>query len=119
MRYGQRGHTRRGRRDANEPEIVAALTAVGAIVLRIDAAQPGEPDLCVGYRGRWELVEVKRPPGKRGGISQTGQHLSDDQKEWHERAIQRGLPVRVWRTVSEAMSAIGVELVVSAKGRGL
>ena len=47
------------RRDANEPEIVEALEAVGASVLRLD-----DVDLLIGYRGTNYLMEVKTPEGK-------------------------------------------------------
>ena len=47
-------------RDANEPEIVAALKAIGASVERIDKPV----DLIVGYRRRTLLMEVKVPNGK-------------------------------------------------------
>lgn len=44
------------KRDANEPEIVDALEAIGCDVLR-----SGDIDLIVGYRGRNLLIEVKMP----------------------------------------------------------
>ena len=47
------------KRDANEPEIVEALEAVGAKVLRLD-----DVDLLVGYRDRLYLLEVKTPTGR-------------------------------------------------------
>ena len=42
-------------RDANQPEIVAALRERGAYVVEIEHPT----DLLVGYRERWVLVEVK------------------------------------------------------------
>lgn len=51
------------RRDANEPEIVAALEAIGCDVHRID-----EPvDLIVGKANRTVLLEVKAPGGTLTG----------------------------------------------------
>ena len=47
------------RRDANEPEIVEALKAVGAQVERADFC-----DLVVGFRGNNYLIEVKMPGAK-------------------------------------------------------
>ena len=47
------------RRDANEPEIVEALEAVGAKVLRLD-----DVDLLVAFRGNMYLLEVKTPQGR-------------------------------------------------------
>lgn len=49
-------------RDANEPEIVAALKAKGAIVWRINGK--GVPDLLVGYKSVTILAEVKTAKGK-------------------------------------------------------
>lgn len=50
-----------GRRDANEPEIVSALTAIGATVDRVERRPY---DLVVGYRGHNYLLEVKTHRGK-------------------------------------------------------
>jgi hypothetical protein len=47
------------RRDENEPAVVAALEALGAVVCKLNDF--GVPDLLVGYRGRTILVEVKNP----------------------------------------------------------
>ena len=49
------------KRDASEKAIVDALERVGAYVIRISA--PGAPDLLVGYRGRWQPIEVKSLEG--------------------------------------------------------
>jgi len=62
------------RRDANEPEIVRELRAIGATVHQLD-----EPcDLVVGYRGLNFLFEVKdpaKPPSARA--------LTDTQRRFH------------------------------------
>ena len=50
---------RAARRDANEPEIIAALEAAGATVLQADAV-----DLIVGYKGVTLLMEVKTATGR-------------------------------------------------------
>ena len=55
MKY--KGHN--PRRDANEPEIVEALEAVGAKVLRLD-----DVDLLVAFRDKLYLLEVKTPQGR-------------------------------------------------------
>lgn len=47
------------RRDANESEIVAALTAIGCFVTKLNDF--GVCDLLVGYRSRTILIEVKEP----------------------------------------------------------
>jgi hypothetical protein len=49
------------RRDGNEQEVIDALEAKGAYVLKI--AQVGAPDLIVFFRGRSWLMEVKQPKG--------------------------------------------------------
>ncbi len=45
-------------RDANQPEVVAALRERGAYVVEIEHPL----DLLVGYDGQWVLVEVKSSP---------------------------------------------------------
>lgn len=107
---------RRGRakrRDDNEPQIVAALQAVGAGVQRLDG--PGLPDLLVGYRGRLLLIEVKRPDG---GVETRAVHrgkgnklegplsgLTPDQREWW--AHWKGPAPVIVQSVDEALAAIG------------
>ncbi len=56
MRVGQAR-----RRDENEPAIVAALQAIGVLVLRLSDASL--PDLLTFYRGEWLPIEVKMPGG--------------------------------------------------------
>lgn len=85
--------------DRNQPEIIRALRAVGAIVQPLSAVGCGVPDLLVGYRGRNHLLEVKdgaRPPSERT--------LTPDQVEWHGR--WRG-EVRVVYDALDALLAIG------------
>lgn len=97
-RVPRRGHASRGRRDANEPEVVQALRAAGAMVWRIE--QRDLFDLLVGYRGKWHLLEVKTDHGK----------LEDGQAVFALMADSARLPARVVRDVNEALAAIGVEL---------
>lgn len=69
---------RRARIDANQPEIVKALRAAGATVLHLHSVGHGCPDLCVGWRARNFLFEIKdpsKPPNQR--------KLSDDEKAVH------------------------------------
>jgi hypothetical protein len=92
------------RRDPNEPEIVAALRAAGAVVWLLD--QP--LDLLVSHpRAGTVLIEVKSPEGPRGGKSRSGQGLNKNQREF----------VATWpgkwgmaTTAEEALAVIGVEL---------
>ena len=51
--------------DANQPEIVAALEAVGASVVSTAGLGNGFPDIVVGFRGINYLIEIKdgsKPP---------------------------------------------------------
>jgi hypothetical protein len=72
------------RRDANEPDIVQALEAVGAEVWRLSGTSL--PDLLVRFRGVLYAGEVKTANGRL-------------------RASQGAFPV--WRTVQDALKAIG------------
>lgn len=47
------------RRDANETDIVDALSGIGCSILQADVC-----DLLVGFRGRSYLLEVKMPKGE-------------------------------------------------------
>ena len=64
------------------------------------------PDLLVGHRGHNYLMEVKRPPGPKGGMSEDGQKLSPGQERF--RREWRGRPVVVVRSPSEALQALGL-----------
>lgn len=86
MRVGQAR-----KRDANENGIVAALEALGAVVLRLSG--DGVPDLLVAYQGRWQPVEVKQPGGK----------LTPAQVRVQERT---GFPVV--ESVDQALALFGV-----------
>lgn len=64
--------------DANQPEIVAALRAIGATVAVTSTIGQGFPDICVGYKSRNVLFEIKdgdKPP--------SAQKLTPDQIEFH------------------------------------
>ena len=91
-------HSYANQRDDNEQEIVDALLAVGASVDRVD-----EPcDLIVGYRGATFLLEVKLPPGPRGGTS----HSRPTPKQVEFAGRHKGQYVVV-RSVEEALRAVG------------
>ena len=77
------------KRDANEPEIVEALQAVGASVLRAD-----DVDLIVGYRGVNYLMEIKTPEGK----------LNKKQQKFFRSWKGQ---VNIIRTVDQALMLIG------------
>lgn len=83
------------KRDTNEPEIIAALEAVGATVYPMDKPL----DLLVGFRGVNYLLEVKN-----GAQPPSWQRITDDQREfldgWKGQAI-------VVNSVDTALAAIG------------
>lgn len=93
------------RKDENHATIVKALRQVGASVVVID--QRGVPDLLVGWAGHTYLLEVKRPPGPRGGMKD--RHLLDTQVEFFR--TWRGKPPVVVDTVDAALAAIGLRVV--------
>ena len=73
------------RRDRNERALVAEFGARGATCYRI--SQAGLPDLLVGYRRRWGLVEIKSARGKLGPL----------QVLFHTAAAAQGLHCTVVR----------------------
>jgi len=77
------------RRDANEPEIIEALQAVGAKVMQLD-----EFDLLVGFRDKLYMLEVKTKTGR----------LNKKQA-----ALFREWAGHIWivRSVDEALRRIG------------
>ena len=77
------------RRDANEPEIVEALEAVGASVLRAD-----DVDLVVGFRNTNYLMEIKTPQGR---LNKKQQKFF---RSWHGQ-------VNIIGTVDQALALIG------------
>lgn len=85
------------RRDDNEQGIVDVLERLGLVVKRL--SQKDIPDLLVGVRGRWVLLEVK---------SETGE-LSDGQKAFCQVAWAAHLPVGVVRTPEDALRVLGFE----------
>lgn len=78
------------RRDANEQEIVKALEAVGACVMRLHVPC----DLLVSFRGRLHLLEVKTEDGQ----------LSASEQRFHE--LWPGVVIIV-RSVEEALEVVG------------
>ncbi len=65
-------------RDANEPEMLAVLSRIGATWLPLNVKD--SPDGVIGFRGVNFLVEFKLPKGPRGGTSHSKQ--SDGQVEF-------------------------------------
>ena len=84
---------RKARVDLNQRAIVKQLRAIGCSVLHLHAVGDGCPDICVGYRGRNYLLEIKNGAGK----------LTDKQveffKEWRGAAY-------IVRTFEQAQEVI-------------
>lgn len=84
--------------DANQPEIVRALRAIGCSVQSLAAVGDGCPDLLVGHRGRNLVLEVKdsaQPPSKR--------RLTPAEADWH--ATWEGT-VRTVETIDDAIREV-------------
>ncbi len=86
MRVGQAR-----KRDWNEPEIVAALLKMGALVEKLSG--PGLPDLLVCYRRKVFLLEVKTPRGRA--------------TEAQKQRTQQGWPVHTVLTPAGALAIVG------------
>lgn len=99
--------TRAARRDPNEREIIDALQHRNVAVLQVDAADL--PDLLVVHEGRWVWLEVKRPPGPRGGTSEDGQKLSAGQAEFFALAAIHRAPAYVVWSARDALVALGLD----------
>jgi len=87
--------------DGNHAEIVRALALADAMVQSIASVGAGCPDLLVGYKGRWVVMEIKdgsKPPGAR--------RLAECQRIWHLTAKRHGLPVFVVTSPQEALDAL-------------
>ena len=91
------------KRDANEEDIVDALTRCGHLVQRISGA--GVPDLLVfsHSQGRLLLLEVKD-----GAKIPSARKLTPAQQEWH-RAWQSA-PIYVVESIEEALDACNKRL---------
>lgn len=86
------------RRDANEAELIRALTSVGARVWQLDRPV----DLLVGYRGAWHLLEVKD-----GAKPLSARILRPDQQAFFSTCMEMRLKAAVVVSVQEALQAIG------------
>ena len=80
-------------RDHNEPEIIKAFENLGCLVVFL---HPPAPDLLVGIKGAWHLVEVKSAKGV----------LTEPQLRLMQRTEGTTLPFHVVRTVAEAIALV-------------
>lgn len=88
--------------DNNQASIVRALNHIpGVSVTDTHALGFGFPDLCVGYRGRNLLVELKNPRQPK-----SGQQLTE--AEEHFRARWKGQLIIV-TSLGEILDAIAIE----------
>lgn len=82
--------------DANQPEIIAALRAIGCSVQPLHGVGQGVPDLVAAKHGRNVMIEIKD-----GSKPRSARQLTDDQIEWI--AAWRG-EVRVVSSIEEALA---------------
>lgn len=98
MKKANRRHG--ARRDRNEPEIIAALVAMGCTVAKI-ASDDGVPDLAVSHIGVTLLLEVK---------ASDEAPLTDKQAAWWGRHWE-GFRAIVW-SIDMAVEAVNRALVM-------
>ena len=94
---------RAARTDSSHAEIVKMLRAVGAHVVDLSSLGDGAPDLLVGHRRAWHLIEVKSPEQPR-----YGRRLRKKQQHFHALCRALGLPCHVVTTPEEALTVLGV-----------
>lgn len=71
MRYAARA-------DRNQPEIVAAMRAIGAVVQPLHTVGSGVPDVLVSYKNRTLVMEIKDPTKPKAD-----RQLTPAQVKWH------------------------------------
>lgn len=88
---------RRRKVDANQAEIVEGLRACGWFVEVLSDVGRGVPDLLVGGRGIWCLVEIKSPGGR----------LTPDQASWAVRSSLRNTgPLLIAYSLQSALAGL-------------
>ena len=90
----------RGKQDNNQKDVVDALEKAGALVLDMTHVANGFPDLLVGIRGKFILMEIKNLKtayGRKG--------LNPNQVAWH--AKWQGYPISLVDGPEAALRAIG------------
>lgn len=88
--------------DDNQDAVVKALRKVGAFVQSLSSVGAGVPDLLVGWRGQWLLIEVKD-----GSKVKSARQLTSAQKAFHAALAAQRLPVRVVESPEQAIDALG------------
>lgn len=84
--------------DDNHAEIVAALRKIGCSIIDISELGGGAPDLIVGYRGVWYVLEIKNPQTQYGRKG-----FNKNQKAWIAEVAGRA-PVYIITSALEAIS---------------
>ena len=81
------------RRDASEADIIAALRGVGCLVWQVSGR--GLPDVIVHRpaTGLWLVAEIKTAHGKASRVQ-----------------AEQNAPWPTWRTVSDALGCMGIDL---------
>lgn len=88
------------KRDDNEKDIIKDLTRAGAFVQQITQGA-GVPDLLVGFRGTWFLIEIKD-----GNKVPSKQKLTEPQQKWFD-SIEGIAPAYVANSTEQALKIIG------------
>lgn len=98
--------TRRAARiDRNHRQIVQALRKAGASVWNTHTLGKGFPDICVGFRGRTYLMEIKdekQPPSKR--------RLTEDEQLFFDTWVGQ---VEKVESIKEAFNVLGIKTASS------
>ena len=89
--------------DANQPAIVESLRQIpGVKVLILSEVGKGCPDICVGYKARNYLFEIKDPEQPKAN-----KELKPDQKAFFEMWTGQ---VQKIESLSEILKAIGITI---------
>lgn len=94
----------RPRLDSNHVAMVEALRGIGAFVQSLATVGCGCPDMLVGYRGKWMLIEAKdgeNIPSKRV--------LTDYEKRWHHSAKACGAVIIIAESPEQAVVQVITE----------
>lgn len=95
----------RGRTDANQKAVVAALRAAGCSVLSLANIGSNAPDLLVGFRGVTYLLEVKNPEVVKTYNAKKREAMKS-QALWHQS--WQGTPPVFVHSPEEALKAVGL-----------
>ncbi len=86
--------------DSNQTKIIKELRRIGCFVYSLAAVGKGIPDLLVGFRGRWVLLECKD-----GNKPKSKQALTPDQKQFLKQLDHRA-PVGIVTCVEDAIETV-------------